>query len=175
MAAAEAAIAGLHADEIQALLTEWVPRTRVLGIADDLGYAVKGGRVPGWIKRLFGLLHLNPVLTATREGKLGLAGFHAGRGADPAQLARTAVRMMKPDLMYRVVVAHAHNEAGARATRQHILQRHGRIHSCHLTEAGPALGVHLGPGGLIVGFMPQPRATPGATTRAHDPGPGILR
>ena len=24
------------------------------------------------------------------------------------------------------------------------------------TDAGPALGVHLGPGGLIVGFLPQP-------------------
>jgi hypothetical protein len=30
------------------------------------------------------------------------------------------------------------------------------VHSCHITEAGPALGVHFGPGGLIVGFMPQP-------------------
>ena len=28
----------------------------------------------------------------------------------------------------------------------------GRIHSCHITDAGPALGVHLGPGGLVVGF-----------------------
>jgi len=28
--------------------------------------------------------------------------------------------------------------------------------SAHITEAGPALGVHVGLGGLIVGFMPQP-------------------
>jgi hypothetical protein len=160
MAAAEAAIAGLSADEIEALLTEWIPRTRVIGIADDLGYAVKGGRVPAWIKRLCGLLRLNPVLTATREGKMGLAGFHAGRGANPARLARTAVRMMQSDTMYRVVIAHADNERGAQATRHHILEQHGRIHSCHVTEAGPALGVHFGPGGLIVGFMPQPGTPP---------------
>jgi fatty acid-binding protein DegV len=48
------------------------------------------------------------------------------------------------------------NEIGAKKTRHHILERHGRIHSCHITEAGPALGVHLGPGGLVVGFLPQP-------------------
>ena len=70
--------------------------------------------------------------------------------------------MMKPDTMYRVVIAHAHNEAGAQATRHHILEQHGRIHSCHVTEAGPALGVHFGPGGLIVGFMPQPAVLSGA-------------
>jgi fatty acid-binding protein DegV len=58
--------------------------------------------------------------------------------------------------MYRVVIAHANNPAGARETRHHILEQHGRIHSCHITEAGPALGVHFGPGGLIVGLTPQP-------------------
>ena len=75
----------------------------------------------------------------------------------PARLARTVVRKMDPGTVYRVVIAHANNEAGAQATRHAILQRHGRIHSCHITEAGPALGVHFGPGGLIAGFTPQPR------------------
>jgi fatty acid-binding protein DegV len=64
---------------------------------------------------------------------------------------------MQPDTMYRVVIAHANNAQGAAETRQHILEQHGRIHSCHITEAGPALGVHFGPGGLIVGFTPQPK------------------
>jgi hypothetical protein len=156
MAAAEAAMAGMSAREIEALLLEWIPRTRVLGIADDLSYAVRGGRVPAWVKQLFGLFRLNPVLTTNREGKLGLAGFHLGRGASPARLARSAVHRMERDAMYRVVIAHANNEAGATSTRQHILEQHARVHSCHITEAGPALGVHFGPGGLIVGFMPNP-------------------
>jgi len=143
-------------DEVDALVLESIPRTRVIGIVDDLRWAVKGGRVPGWIKGLFGLLRLSPVLTANPQGKLGIAGFHAGMGADPRKLAATAVGKMRPDTMYRVVIAHANNLAGARETRHHILQRHGQIHSCHITEAGPALGVHFGPGGLIVGFTPQP-------------------
>lgn len=32
----------------------------------------------------------------------------------------------------------------------------GCIHSCHVAGAGPASGVRLGPGGLIVGCAPQP-------------------
>ena len=31
-----------------------------------------------------------------------------------------------------------------------------RCASCHIAEAGPALGVHFGPGGLIVRLTPQP-------------------
>ena len=157
MIAAEAAMKGLGADEVEAVLREMIPRTRVVGVVDDLTYAVKGGRVPAWVKRVADFLRINPVLTANPEGKMGLSGFHPGKGASPARLARTVVKKMKPDVMYRVLVAHANNEVAAKATRQHILERHGRIHSCHITEAGPALGVHFGPGGLIVGFAPQPR------------------
>jgi len=156
MIAAEAAMAGMAVDEVEALIIDMIPRTRVIGVANDLSYAVKGGRVPGWIKRLFGLLRLNPVLTASPEGKMGLAGFHRGTGADPTQLARSAVRKMQPDVMYRVVIAHANNPDGAAVARHYVLSQHARIHSCHLTEAGPALGVHFGPGGLIIGFAPQP-------------------
>jgi len=158
MVAAEAAMSGMPVEAVQALLLEMIPRTRVFGIADDLSYAVKGGRVPAWVKRIAGFLRLNPVLTANAEGRIGLGGFHTGLGASPLKLARTTLKNMEDQTMYRVLVAHANNEAGAIETRHHILEQHDRIHSCHLTEAGPALGVHLGPGGLIVGFTPQPGA-----------------
>ena len=155
MAAAEAAAQGWSAARVEELVRELIPRTRVFALADDLSYAVKGGRLSSWVKRIADFLHINPVLTANSEGKLGLSGFHLGRGANPAKLARTAVKKMEPETMYRVLVAHANNEGGAVQVRQHILEMHPRVHSCHITEAGPALGVHFGPGGLIVGFTPR--------------------
>ena len=158
MAAAQAAQEGMSADEVCALLAELIPRARVFAVADDLSYAVKGGRVPAWMKRIADFLRLNPVLTASPEGTMKLGGFHAARGASPAKLAGTVVKHMDEQTMYRVMVAHANNAEGARATRHHIFERHGRIHSCHVTEAGPALGAHLGSGGLIVSFLPNPGA-----------------
>jgi len=155
MAAAEAALKGWSAKKVEALVYELIPRTRVFALADDLSYAVKGGRLPAWVKRLADFLRLNPVLTASPEGKLGLSGFHLGRGANPMKLARTVTGKMDPETMYRVLVSHANNEAGAVQVRQHILELHPRVHSCHITAAGPALGVHFGPGGLIVGFTPR--------------------
>lgn len=156
MAAAEAAKKGFTVDEIEVFLRELIPQTRVFAVADNLASAVKGGRVPAGVKRATDLLHINPVLTASPKGKLTLAGFHLRRGANPEALARTALRTMKPGQMYRVLISHAHNRSGAEALRRYLLEHHGRIHSCHITAAGPAIGVHLGPGGLIVGIMPQP-------------------
>jgi len=155
MAAAEAAAQGWSVAEVEALVRELIPRTRVFAVADDLAFAVKGGRLPSSVKRIADFLHLNPVLTASPEGKLGFNGFHFGQGANPGKLARTAAARMEPETMFRVLVAHANNEDGAVQVRQHILELHPRIHSCHITAAGPALGVHFGPGCLIVGFTPR--------------------
>ncbi len=154
--AAEAAERGMSADEIEAVLLELRAECRVFAVANDLSYAVKGGRVKPWVKWLADHLRLNPVLTATPKGKLGLAGFHVGKGAQPARLVASALKHMQPQQMYRVLIAHANNPQGAASVRRAVLALHARIHSCHLTEAGSALGVHLGPGGLILAFVPQP-------------------
>lgn len=156
MIAAEAAMDGMSAEEVEALLLDAIPQTRIFAIANDLRYIVKGGRVPSWAKKAAGILRINPVLTASPEGTIGLGGVHRGTGASPKQLARTLLKKMKPDTMYRVLISHADNEEGGNRVRHHILEQHARIHSCHVTEAGPALGVHLGPGGLIAAFSPQP-------------------
>jgi len=155
MAAAEAAMEGLDADQVEALLLELIPATRVFAQADDLAYAVKGGRVPAWVKRVADFLRLSPVLTASKEGKMSVGGFLLGRGANPFKLARKVTRQMDEEVMYRVLLAHADNEQGAKELRHHILEQHGRVHSCHITDAGSALGVHIGPGGLVAGFSPH--------------------
>ena len=155
IAAAELAAEGKSVDEVESFVKGLIPRTRVIGIANDLSYTVKGGRVPAPVKSVADFLRINPVLTANPEGKMGLSGFHRGKGANPVKLARSAIKKMEAETMYRVLIAHANNEAGAIEARKYILEQHGRIHSCHITEAGPALGVHFGPGALIVGFAPH--------------------
>jgi len=155
MVAAEAAQQGMSLDEIEAMLYEYLPQSTVFAIPEDLSYIVRGGRLPGWVKKVTDFLHVSPLLTA-RKGQFRLAGITPGIGAKPAALGKATIRKMHKDRTYRVLIAHGANLAGARELRRYILERHSRVHSCHITEAGPALGVHLGPGGLIVGFLPQP-------------------
>jgi len=153
--AAEAAQQGMSQEEIAALLTEFRPLTRVFAIPADLSYLVRGGRLPAWVKKLTDLIHVSPLITA-KKGRFSLVGLTPGIGARPSALGRAAVRRMRRNTSYRILIAHGANLEGARELRRYILGRHTRVHSCHISEAGPALGVHLGPGGLVVGFLPQP-------------------
>ena len=153
--AAEAAQQGMSIDEIEQLLTEFQPLNHVFGMPADLSYLVRGGRLPAWVKKLTDFLHVSPLLTE-KNGRFKLAGFTPGIGAKPAALGKASLRKMQQDTTYRILIAHGANPEGARELRRYILGRHTRVHSCHILEAGPALGVHLGPGGLVVGFLPQP-------------------
>lgn len=153
--AAEAAQQGMSLDEIEDLLTEFQPMNHAFAIAADLSYIVRGGRLPAWVKTLTDFLHISPLL-GEKNGRFKLAGFTSGIGAKPSALGKTALKKMRKDTTYRILIAHGANPEGARELRRYILGRHTRVHSCHISEAGPALGVHLGPGGLVVGFLPQP-------------------
>lgn len=153
--AAQAAQQGMTLDEIESLLTDAQPQCRVIALAADLSYLVRGGRLPSWVRKVTNFLHISPLITA-KNGRFGLAGITTGIGANPAALGKAVVRKMTRDSSYRIFIAHGANPVGARELRRYILGRHTRVHSCHISEAGPALGVHLGPGGLVVGFVPQP-------------------
>jgi DegV family protein with EDD domain len=153
--AAEAAQKGMSLDEIEQLLTQAQPLSRSFGLPDDLSYAVRGGRVPAWVRKVTGFLHISPLLTE-KNGRFTLGGITTGIGAKPAAIGRAAIRKMDKETSYRILIAHGANLEGALVLRRYILGKHTRVHSCHITEAGPALGVHLGPGGLVVGFIPQP-------------------
>jgi DegV family protein with EDD domain len=153
--AAEAAQQGMSLDEIEKLLTEHQPLSRIFALPADLSYMVRGGRIPAWVKRLTDFLHISPLLSA-RNGRFKLAGVTPGIGARPAALGKMALRNMNKATTYRILIAHGANLEGAQELRRFLLLRHTRVHSCYISEAGPALGVHLGPGGLVVGFLPQP-------------------
>jgi hypothetical protein len=153
--AAEAAQLGKSLDEIEALLRKYRPLNYAFAMPADLSYIVRGGRLPAWVKSFTEFLHISPLLTE-KEGRFKLAGFTTGIGAKPAALGKAALKKMNKDTSYRILVAHGANPEGARELRRYILERHSQVHSCHISEAGPALGVHLGPGGLVVGFLPQP-------------------
>jgi fatty acid-binding protein DegV len=124
-------------------------------MAADLTYLERGGRLPSVVKKISDHLHISPLITA-KKGKFGLAGISLGTGVKTSALGKVVLRNMQKDTSYRILIAHGANDQGAHELRRFILARHPRVHSCHITEAGPALGVHLGPGGLVVGFLPQP-------------------
>jgi fatty acid-binding protein DegV len=128
-----------------------IPRTRTFGTVGSLAYAVRGGRVAPWVKRLADALHLVPVLHADPEGRVTLAGVLVGRSDATAKFGRFVRRRMRQGRAYRVLVGHANCETEGQWLLEML--RSPTVHYARLVPLGTALGAHGGPGMLVAAFQ----------------------
>jgi hypothetical protein len=152
--AAEAAARGWSLDEIVRALDRVGPQTRTFALTRDLSWGVRGGRVKPWMHWLARKLRLNPVLANTVDGQLTARGVIPGRARAVQRFARYLTRRMDAGRVYRILISHTDSLADARRLRELLLDAHPQVDACWIEEASPAIGVHAGPGSLIVGLQP---------------------
>ncbi|NKI34253.1 DegV family EDD domain-containing protein [Wenzhouxiangella sp. XN79A] len=153
--AAEAAAAGWSRREIVSGLDELGPKTRTFALARDLSWGVRGGRVKPWMEGVARHLRLNPVLANSVDGRLTARGVVRGRGEQAVRrFARFLVRRMDAGVTYRILISQADCVDDARLLRELLLTAHPEVDACWIEDASPAVGVHAGPGCLIVGLQP---------------------
>ena len=152
--AAECANVGIDVDTtIQRIRTQ-IPLTRSYALLHDLRYAVRGGRLPPWVKTIAELLRLLPIIATKPDGQISLAGFLFGTGNRIDRFARFLARRAPRHRSLDVGIGHAICEEDARALEQQIRSRIPAIGRVTLNGLGPALGVHGGPGTLLVSLRP---------------------
>jgi DegV family protein with EDD domain len=151
MYAAECAAAGYDADRIIAATKAILPKTRSFGVAGSLEYAVRGGRLPRWVKRVADALRVMPVLHNDPNGKVSAGGVLFGRHDLKSKFARWVRRRMREDITYRLIVGHANCEADGQWLLQELSLPN--VAYARLVSIGSALGAHGGPGMLVVGLQ----------------------
>lgn len=153
MEAAERAREGQGADEIMARLDAIRARTRVWGAVADLAFAVRGGRVAPWKKRVADALRIMPVLTARAGGRVDAGGLLWGRGNREAAFVRFVRRRMGNGRRYRLLLGHCNApEAGERLLAA-LEDMPALVEPPRLVAVGPALGAHAGPGTLVAALQ----------------------
>ncbi|MEE4329563.1 MAG: DegV family protein [Wenzhouxiangella sp.] len=152
--AAEAAARGWERVAIVSYLKENRHLFNTYSLVRDLSWGVRGGRVKPWMETVSRRLRLNLVLANNAEGRLGAKGIIPGRRNAVARFARHLIRRMDPASVYRVLISHSNAIEDAQALRDALLNGHPRIDACWLEDASPAVGVHAGPGALVVGLQP---------------------
>ncbi|MFU8878064.1 MAG: DAK2 domain-containing protein, partial [Wenzhouxiangellaceae bacterium] len=152
--AAEAAANGWSMQRILAGLERIQPDTRTFALARDLSWGVRGGRIKPWMEWLARKLRLNPVLANTTQGELTARGVVAGRKRALAAFGRYLARRLQADEVYRILISHTDCPEDAGRLKELLLEAHPQIDACWIEEASPAVGVHAGPGALIVGIQP---------------------
>ncbi len=170
--AAECAQAGLSAAEVITATRAVLPRTHTFGLLGRLDFAVRGGRVPRIVKLLADWLHLTPILISHRNGRVGAGTLLIGRRNLRARFARLVRRRIRGHPAYRVAVGHANAETEGRQLLEEICGGLENIAARYLMPLGAALGVHGGPGMLVVGLQEYepPSPSPSPSPRARGKG-----
>ncbi len=143
--AARLAALGSRREEVAGRVRELVPKARILCAIDTLHYLERGGRI-GKAQALLGsLLNVKPMLTLS-EGEV----HPVGRARSRAQALDRLVQMLERDgNLSQVAVLHGAAEADANQLRERVAPRYPGL-QIPLTEIGPVLGTHTGPG--VIGF-----------------------
>lgn len=151
--AAECAEAGLGVDDTLALLDAVIRNTFTFGLVKDLQYAVRGGRVPASRKMLADLLRIVPVLRTEPDGSLTANGFIVGRYRLLRRFASYVARRVPSAPRLRVAIGHALCEEEARELESMLRVVLPQTEKTYLTDLGTAIGVHGGPGTLVVSIQ----------------------
>lgn len=117
---------------------------------DTLTYLQRGGRI-GAAAAMFGnALNLRPVLHVSNEGLLVNAAKVRGRKATLRALADKAIKEAVDG--YPIFISHADCETDA-ITLAHMIRDARGLKTEVITDVGPVIGAHAGPGTLALFFV----------------------
>jgi len=148
---AELAETGAGLTEVAAAARNILHATYTFGLMGSLEYAVRGGRVPRWVKRAADALRLMPVLGNDAVGRIRPVGVLLGRRNLREKFARFVERRMSDDRSYRILIGHANREADGHWLLERL--RGDNVAWGRVVPLGSALGAHGGPGMLVVGLQ----------------------
>lgn len=150
MRAAEVAAEGGDADAVRDAAATAGRRTRTWASLVTLEFAVRGGRVPAWIKPIADVLRLVPILMVRPNGSLGIGGVLFGRAHPYRRFGKLLRRRLDPAKRWRIGISHADVPDGATEVRDALAERLPRAEFLPIIPLGTALGVHGGPGCVVV-------------------------
>jgi len=152
--AAECAAAGVTAERTIAAVTDLIPRTETHGVLHDTKYAVRGGRLPAWVRTIARLLNIMPYIRTTTDGRIAPSGFAFGKRNKIRKFARHVTRRARSVGAVSIAIGHASCPDDARELERLLRQNLPQIKRLITTEVGAGLGVHAGPGTLIASLQP---------------------
>ena len=147
--AAQAAEAGKSKDDIVAMLNDLIPRTFVYAAADTLEFLRRSGRVGFAQAGLGSLLRIKPILVVT-EGKA--TSFDRVRTSKKIAPKLTDL-LAKHGELEALAIIHAAAPERAEGLKVLVENRFPSGSQELVTQIGPAIGAHIGPGTIGVAFI----------------------
>jgi DegV family protein with EDD domain len=143
--AGELANAGYPCQEIIARINDIIPKTKMFALIGNLDYAVKGGRLPKFIKTVANLFKIRPILAIQFNKKPSIVGVIRGKHDIVSQFARKILKKLDPSKRYRIAVMHCEAAESGSALLQYLLENTSNIETSFVVACGVTIGSHSGP------------------------------
>lgn len=147
---------GATLEENAAYLEELVPQHCIWFIVDDLEYLKRGGRVSPLVAFAGGVLGIKPVLQMDSEGHLVKVATARGRKKAIEALAAKYAELSYEEKNTPIFISQAQCREDAQLLADMIEQRYGGKVTM-ITDIGPVIGSHAGPGTIALFFIGKHR------------------
>lgn len=150
LSAIDAAERGATLEEIEAEVLRCRDCTRVYGVIDSLEFLKRGGRIGGAAQLMGSLLSIKPVI----EIRNGVVEVESRQRTRARSLQYLADKARSAGRLQRVAVAN-----GAAVDIDDVLSRLGDLDCAHeliVSDLGPVVGAHGGPGTIGLCFQLAP-------------------
>ena len=155
IAAAKAAGVGCSLPQVVDKVHETIGQLRALALLDTIRYIAKGGRLSRTIFRVESVLNVKPLITL-RDGDIRPAGLARNRGRGIERL-RDFISSGRHVGDFAMV--HSTSPGDAQALADHAASLFPGLVP-RIVRLGPALGVHAGPGALLLVLREESAADP---------------
>ena len=146
---------GASIEENAAYIESLIPQHCIWFTVDDLEYLKRGGRVSPLVAFAGSVLGIKPILQMDSEGHLVKVGTARGRKKAIEALANKYAELSYEEKNTPIFVSHADCEEDAKQL-VNLLAQHGAEVTL-LTEIGPVIGAHAGPGTIALFFIGKHR------------------
>ena len=147
---------GATIEEAEAFARDLVGRMGIWFTVDDLVYLKRGGRVSPTAAFVGNLLGIKPVLYMDNEGHLIPVTKVRGRRTSIVAMADKYTEKAVNKESGTVFISHGDCLADAQLLADMLKERHG-VEVKVLTDVGPVIGAHSGPGTIALFFVADAR------------------
>lgn len=152
--AARLASAGASADAIVERLAVMKERSRLYLTVDTLEYLHKGGRIGGAQALVGAILQMKPILVL-QDGRVEAFERIRTRVKAIARLKQIALDSVAGAQQVRLGVLHTRVPDQAQALHDELVAQLDNLVETAISEVGPVIATHVGPGALGVVFMAE--------------------
>lgn len=154
--AVEAKRSGASLEEAEKAVLDAIPHMCHWFTVDDLVYLKRGGRVSAASAFLGGMLNIKPVLHMDEEGRLIPMSKVRGRNASIKALAKKYAETALDPENGVYFISNGDCPEDAKKLENMLFEQYGH-RAALITDIGPVIGAHSGPGTLALFFLGSKR------------------